>query len=101
MKKNVKEKDKKRKLKNRKKIAKSEIQEREKRNIKQLLTGAPPRIRAPPKKSHAKSPSGITGGVAEGLFFFFCFSLFETTEICFGSTKMEISTGKKAFHANH
>ena len=27
------------------------------------------------------------------------FSLFETTGICFGFTKMEISTGKKAFHA--
>ena len=26
------------------------------------------------------------------------FSLFETNEICLGSTKMEISTGKKAFH---
>ena len=28
-------------------------------------------------------------------FFFFCLSLFETTEICLGCTKMEISTGKK------
>ena len=28
-------------------------------------------------------------------FFFFCLSLFETTEICLGSTKLEISTGKK------
>ena len=25
----------------------------------------------------------------------FCFSLFETTDICLRSTKMEISTGKK------
>ena len=33
------------------------------------------------------------------LFFFFCLSLFETTEICLGCTKMEICTGKKAFHA--
>ena len=31
------------------------------------------------------------------LFFFFCLSLFETTEICLGSTKMEISTRKKHF----
>ena len=30
-------------------------------------------------------------------FFFFHFTLFKTTEICFGSTKMEISTGKKHF----
>ena len=28
-------------------------------------------------------------------FFFFCLSLFETTEMCLGCTKMEISTGKK------
>ena len=27
----------------------------------------------------------------------FCLSLFETTEICLGCTKMKISTGKKAF----
>ena len=31
-------------------------------------------------------------------FFFFCFSLFKTTEICFGSTKMEIFYREKAFH---
>ena len=41
------------------------------------------------------------------LFFFFSFFLFfpffffflETADICLDSTKMEISTGKKAFHA--
>ena len=32
------------------------------------------------------------------LFSFFCFSLFKTTEICFGSTKMEIFYQEKAFH---
>ena len=32
-------------------------------------------------------------------FFFFCFSLFKTTEICFGSTKIEIFYQEKAFHA--
>ena len=32
-------------------------------------------------------------------FFFFCFSLFKTTKICFGSTRMEIFYRKKAFHA--
>ena len=32
-------------------------------------------------------------------FFFFRFSLFKTTEICFGSTKMEVFYQKKAFHA--
>ena len=35
----------------------------------------------------------------ERTFFFFCFSLFKTTEICFGSTKMEIFYLEKAFHA--
>ena len=32
-------------------------------------------------------------------FFFFCFSLFKTTKICLGSTKMEIFYREKAFHA--
>ena len=32
-------------------------------------------------------------------FFFFCLLLFETTELCLGCTKMEISTGEKTFHA--
>ena len=31
--------------------------------------------------------------------FLFCFSLFKTTKICFGSTKMEIFYREKAFHA--
>ena len=31
--------------------------------------------------------------------FFFCCSLFKTTEICFGSTKMGIFYREKAFHA--
>ena len=34
----------------------------------------------------------------EDFFFFFCFSLFKTTEICFGSTKMGIFYRKKEFH---
>ena len=33
------------------------------------------------------------------LFFFFRFSLFKTTEICFGSIKTEIFYREKAFHA--
>ena len=33
-------------------------------------------------------------------FFFFCFSLFKTTEICFKSTKMWISYQEKAFHTS-
>ena len=33
-----------------------------------------------------------------GLFFFFCFSLFKTTKICFGSTKLEIFYREKALH---
>ena len=33
--------------------------------------------------------------MSRGPFFFFCLSLFETTEICLGCTKMEISMGKK------
>ena len=33
------------------------------------------------------------------VFFFFCFSLLKTTEICFGSTKMGIFYREKAFHA--
>ena len=32
-------------------------------------------------------------------FFFFFFSLLKTTEICVGSTKMEIFYREKAFHA--
>ena len=32
-------------------------------------------------------------------FVFFCFSRFKTTQICFGSTKMEIFYREKAFHA--
>ena len=32
-------------------------------------------------------------------FFFVCVSLFKTTKICFGSTKMEIFYLEKAFHA--
>ena len=32
-------------------------------------------------------------------FFFFCSSLFKTTEICFGSIKMGIFYSEKAFHA--
>ena len=35
----------------------------------------------------------------ENFFFFFCLSLFKTTKICFGSTKMEIYYREKAFHA--
>ena len=37
----------------------------------------------------SKGTSGIAGGGGRKLFLFFCFcfSLFETTEICFGSTK--------------
>ena len=31
-------------------------------------------------------------------FFFFCFSLFNTTKICFESTRMEIFYREKAFH---
>ena len=31
-------------------------------------------------------------------FFFFCFSLFKTTQICFGSTKLEIFYREKALH---
>ena len=31
--------------------------------------------------------------------FFFFFSLFKTTKICFGCTKMEIFYREKAFHA--
>ena len=31
-------------------------------------------------------------------FFFFCFSLLKTTEICFGSTKIGIFYREKAFH---
>ena len=45
----------------------------------------------------SKGPSGITGGVAED---FFAFHFFKPLKfICFGSTRMDISTGKKAFHA--
>ena len=62
----------------------------------------------PPKKKEgkvvqstgSKGPSGITGKGGRGPFFFpFCFffSLFETTEICFGSSKMEILLGKRHF----
>ena len=57
--------------------------------------------RGPPKKgnekSHKQQATG-TGGSGRGLFLV-CFSLFETIEIYFGFTKMEIFTGKKAFHA--
>ena len=84
----------------------------------QLLTG-PPILEAPTKKlgplpkkkkrkkrkrkgrASTKGFSGITGEVGRWrfwVFFFFFFSLSETNEICFGCTKMEISTGKKAFH---
>ena len=87
----------------------------------QLLTGLPKilvsgphrKVRAPIKKQKQKQkkkqtnkqtklsqgapPSGITGVGGRGLlllsFFFLLF--LEITEICFGSTKMEISTGKK------
>ena len=31
-------------------------------------------------------------------FFFFCFSLFKTTKICFGSNKLDIFYWEKAFH---
>ena len=34
--------------------------------------------------------------MSRGLFFFFCLSLFETSEICLECTKMEMSTGKKS-----
>ena len=34
----------------------------------------------------------------ERTFFFFFFSLFQMTKICFGSTKMEIFYREKAFH---
>ena len=37
--------------------------------------------------------------IEEKTFFFFCFSLFKTTKICFGSTKMEIFYREKTFHA--
>ena len=37
--------------------------------------------------------------IGEDFFFFFCFSLLKTTEICFGSTKMGIFYREKAFHA--
>ena len=39
------------------------------------------------------------GGGEELLFLFFFWSLFKTTEICFESTKIGISTGKKHGHA--
>ena len=56
----------------------------------QLLTAPPPKkivIRAPTKTKKKKEKSHKQ----------LCFSLFETTEICFGSTEVEISTGKKHF----
>ena len=52
-----------------------------------------------------RGPSGIPGGVAEVFLFLFCFVLFcfalhvLKPLKCFGSTKMEIFTGEKAFHA--
>ena len=34
-------------------------------------------------------------------FFFFGLSLFETSEICLGRTKMEMSTGEKSGNGNY
>ena len=67
---------------------------------KNIVLRAPPKNSGPTQKKKkekkeksvnmSKGPIGITGRGGRGL------SLFETTEICFGSTKMEISTG--TFH---
>ena len=38
------------------------------------------------------------GAVSSFFVFFYCFPLFKTTEICFGSTKMGIFYREKAFH---
>ena len=41
----------------------------------------------------------VTKWGQDPLFFFFCFSLFKITKICFESTKMEIFYREKVFHA--
>ena len=56
-----------------------------------ILFVAPPHAHTHLKRvvqaSMSKGPSGITGG--GGAEIFFSFSLFETNEICFGSTKID------------
>ena len=60
------------------------------------------------KKGNCKREGGnlkMEGGKSSKMrrgpffFFFFCFSLFKMTKICFGSTKMEIFYWEKVFHA--
>ena len=64
------------------------------------------RKRCPKRQAHIRipyqcetPPGGKVTQWGEDFFFFFFFSLFKTSEICFGSTRMETFYRDKAFHA--
>ena len=50
------------------------------------------------KKENCEREGGKLELEVGKFFFFFCFSLLKTTEICFGSTKIRIFYREKAFH---
>ena len=48
-------------------------------------------------KVEIEMEGGKSSKWGDDFFFFFCFSLFKMTKICFGSTKIEIFYREKAF----